>query len=234
LRAGLTATASSSHSEPACSALVAVAAASTDHQQQRPSPKADSDATPPSIQSPPVSSSMPTARLVSSNSAWKSFDGNATYDQVPDSLQQRLQSLFGSLLAPVRTGHSMWRICLAKTRTTATEKEWQYIFGHTTQTTGCKQPDGSTLLRADTVLPPYLPLGTCKMQMETTVHCGHQFHVYNPHTFLEMFAYHAVWPMVAWEFTICSHWQVVHKFKNGGDDGGGNTADTTQQPHREW
>jgi len=38
--------------------------------------------------------------------------------------------------------------------------------------------------------------------------------------------------MVAREFTICSHWQVVHKFKDGGDGGGGggNTTDTTKQP----
>jgi len=79
------------------------------------------------------------------------------------------------------------------------------------------------VLRSDAVLPHTSPGALLSLlmdpsrrpQMETTVRCAQRLHVYNPHTFLDSYAYHAVWPTSAREFTVCAHWQIVHKLDAG-------------------
>jgi len=208
-------------------ATAAAAAASTGHHQCSP-PKADNDddATPPPIPHHRDPSNTPTASLVSPNTAWRCLDDDSRYAQLPDSLRKRLQSLLDDYLP------------LCEQDISCKEYGWQKLVplrqeknGNTIMAVQRKQPDGSMLLRGDAVLPNTSPWALLsllmdpsrKMHMETTVRCAQRLHVYNPHTFLDMHAYHAVWPTAAREFTVCAHWPVLHRFQNdNNNNGGGN------------
>lgn len=132
---------------------------------------------------------------------------------VPDSLTNRLRQTMEKYLSLVAQDKTNWTILQPKK---------QLCGGHSYETLSRTYPDGHgmiyTVADFQNITPAQLFSTSIdparRKRMEPTLSDASRAHVYNPHTFLDVYQFRGVWPVAAREFAVAVHWQVV-EWKSG-------------------
>ena len=146
---------------------------------------------------------------------WRTLGSESScFENVPDELAARLRDTLQTYLTvcdqdPDRP-ESGWKKLFARQVGNNPHKAYKR-----------QEPDGRTITRSTAVLnhPPQqvfnlLIDSSRRHTFETNVRYDERMKVLNSHTFLDYYAYNAVWPSSAREFTVALHWQVVAKPNN--------------------
>jgi hypothetical protein len=128
---------------------------------------------------------------------------------VPEALTNRLrQTMEKYLSVAAQDKTSNWTILQPKKRLRG---------GHHYETLSRTYPDGHgmiyTVAEFRNVTPAQLFSTSIdpsrRRRMEPTLSDAERLHIYNPHTFLDVYQFRGVWPVASREFAVVVHWQVV-------------------------
>ncbi|GAX23346.1 hypothetical protein FisN_27Lh124 [Fistulifera solaris] len=128
---------------------------------------------------------------------------------VPEALTNRLrQTMEKYLSVAAQDKTSNWTILHPKKRLEG---------GHSYKTLSRTHPDGHgmiyTVAEFRNITPAQLFSTSIdpsrRKRMEPTLSDAKRLHVYNPHTFLDVYQFRGVWPVASREFAVVVHWQVV-------------------------
>ncbi len=128
---------------------------------------------------------------------------------VPEALTNRLrQTMEKYLSVAAQDKTNNWTILQPKKRLRG---------GHSYETLSRTYPDGHgmifTVAEFRNITPAQLFSTSIdpsrRKRMEPTLSDAKRLHVYNPHTFLDVYQFRGVWPVASREFAVVVHWQVV-------------------------
>lgn len=169
--------------------------------------------TPPRIPSPPLLDAATPRSGCRRSINWDFLEEGPYSLNVPDSLTNRLRQTMDKYLSLAEQDKTNWTILQPKKRLTD---------GHSYETLSRKHPDGHvmiyTVANFHNITPSQLfstsidP--TRRKRLEPTLSDAARVHVYNPHTFIDVYKFRGIWPVAAREFAVAVHWQVV-KWKSG-------------------
>jgi hypothetical protein len=152
---------------------------------------------------------------------WKSLSSNADlYNNVPSSLAESIQKKLSDHLNLLLLNNNHDANSPNGNGNSDTEVQWKRLFrhenGHSAYQRIDSADDGQGMIKSLAILhhPPKQILNLLvdiarRPQVETNMRVAERLQILNPHTFLDYYAYHAVWPTQAREFAIVTHWQTI-------------------------
>lgn len=137
--------------------------------------------------------------------AWKSLSPPETlFDNVPNPLAARIEQSLETYL----------ELCLDNSI------QWTPVFQDRDGVSAFTRQDlqGRTMMKSSAIIPHHpkqianLLLDSARRpQFESNISISERLEVLNPHTFLDYYAYRAVWPTSSRDFAVALHWQVLQR-----------------------
>jgi hypothetical protein len=138
------------------------------------------------------------------DTVWKSVGSRESlYKELPDALANEIEEKLAQFLPICDQGPTVgWKLIFERDEDAAYRKE--------------DPNSGQTMIKSIALLehPPKQILDILldiqrRTNFESTFRTGERLRTLNAHTFLDFYAYNAIWPTAAREFAIAMHWQVV-------------------------
>jgi hypothetical protein len=144
------------------------------------------------------------------SSSWKSLSShNVLFDNVPSPLAAKLDQSLETYLELCDDDHE-----------NSSGTSWTPIFQDRDGVSAFTRQDlhGRTMMKSTAIINHHpkqvlnlLVDSSRRPNFETKVALSERLEVLNPHTFLDYYAYKAVWPTLSRDFAVVLHWQALHR-----------------------